>query len=244
MTSREATGLMARRVPGIRQPPLDRLAVAAFALVQWPWLLKSLGGGTRAEKAALLARLDLAHDALPNLGSWKADSFFLHALVDRIEMTRPGQVVELGCGASTLVLAQALARHGGGALLSLDQHAEFVEATRAWLAGHGLAPEIRYAPLGPAPGDWPGRWYQTGSLPDQIDLLVVDGPPWTLHPLVRGSAEALFDRVPPGGAVMLDDAARPGEWLVAARWRARWPQFHWQRPRGGTKGLLLGVRPE
>jgi predicted O-methyltransferase YrrM len=242
MTTRNVTGLLPRSDVGTRQLYRDRLAVAAFALVQWPWLLKSLWGGPAREKATLLARLGLADDALPHLGSWKADTFFLHALVDRIAATRPQQVVELGCGASTLVLAQALKLNGEGALLSLDQHAGFVDATRAWLRDHGLSAEIRYAPLGPPPSFGPGLWYQTGSLPERIDLLVIDGPPWTLHPLVRGSADALFERIPVGGAVMLDDAARPGERLVAKRWAARWPGFRWERPVGATKGLLVGVR--
>jgi hypothetical protein len=241
MTSREATGLLARK--GAADAPAgDRAFTLAFALVQWPWLLKSLWGGPRADKALLLARLGLPADALPNLGSWKADTFFLHRIVDRIEQVRPEVVVELGCGATSLVTAQALARNGGGRLTSLDSHADFVGATRDWLASHGLDADIRYAPLGPPPGDWPGLWYQPGSLPERIDLLLVDGPHWTLHPFVRGAAECLFDRVPAGGMVMVDDAARPGERVVAARWRARWPGFRWERPKGGTKGLLVGVR--
>jgi predicted O-methyltransferase YrrM len=241
MTSREATGLWAR-ADGVRMSARSRAFTAAFALVQWPWLLKSLWGGPRAEKAALLARLGLADDALPNLGSWKADNLFLHRIVDRIAADRPAEVVELGCGATSLVAARALALHGGGRLTSLDGHADFVVATRDWLAGHGLSADIRYAPLGPPPGDWPGLWYQPGSLPDRIDLLLVDGPHWTLHPFVRGAAESLFDRLPVGGTVLVDDAARPGERVVAARWAKRWPAFRWERPDGGTKGLLVGVR--
>lgn len=241
MTSREATGLWARGA-GVRLSAGSRAFTAAFALVQWPWLLKSLWGGPRAEKARLLARLGLADDALPNLGSWKADTFFLHRIVDRIEAARPTEVLELGCGATTLVAARALALNGGGRLTSLDSDADFVAATRAWLAGHGLEADIRYAPLGPPPGDWPGQWYRPGSLPDRIELLLVDGPHWTLHPFVRGAAELLFDRVAPGGMVMMDDAARPGERVVARRWAERWPAFRWARPRGGTKGLLVGVR--
>lgn len=243
MTSREATGLLAR-TDGPAPPLGAKAATIAFALVQWPWLLKSLWGGPRAEKSALLARLGLPADALPNLGSWKADTFFLHRIVDRIEAVRPETVVELGCGATSLVTAKALALHGGGQLTSLDSHADFVAATRDWLSGHGLDADIRYAPLGPPPGDWPGLWYQPGSLPDRIDLLLVDGPHWTLHPFVRGAAECLFDRIPPGGMVMVDDAARPGERVVARRWRERWPAFRWERPRGGTKGLLVGERGE
>lgn len=78
--------------------------------------------------------------------------------------------------------------------------------------------------------------------PPTIDLLLIDGPPWSVHPFVRGMAERLFDRIPVGGIVMLDDAARPGERHVAGRWRKDWPDFAFSYERGGTKGLLVGRR--
>src|SRR3546814_4655977 len=87
-----------------------------------------------AEKAALLRRLDLPEDALPHLGSWKADTRFLTHIVDAIEALRPAVVVELGCGASSLVIARALSMFGGGRLISYDQHQIFVTATAHWLA--------------------------------------------------------------------------------------------------------------
>ena len=74
-----------------------------------------------------------------------------------------------------------------------------------------------------------------------IDLLVIDGPPWTINPTVRGRAEVLFERVRVGGMVLLDDAARPGERLVARRWRERWPDFDF-RLLPGIKGTLVGER--
>ena len=70
---------------------------------------------------------------------------------------------------------------------------------------------------------------------------MIDGPQWSLHPLVRGAAEVLFDRIAPGGMVLLDDAARPGERLVTRRWRRDWPDFKWTYRRG-IKGTLVGVR--
>ena len=131
-------------------------------------------------------------------------------------------MVELGIGASSLVLARALERHGGGRLVGLDQNAGFVDATRIWLAEHGAEADLRHAPLEDSrPHGWPGAFYRLEGLPERIDLLVIDGPPWTLHPLTRGSAERLFDRVPVGGTVVLDDGARPGERLIRRRLGAR-----------------------
>jgi len=246
MTSREATSYLPRAADtrsntSWRRGPLDWAVLLAIGAVQWPWLLRSLWGGRRRDKQALLDRLGLPADALPNLGSWKADVGFLTRIVDHIEAHRPAHVVELGSGASTLVTARALALNGGGMLTSFDQHGEFVEAVRAWLADHRLSAAVEHAPLVPAGAPWPGLWYDLHKLPDRIDLLLIDGPPWTIHPLVRGSAERLFERLAPGGTVMLDDAARPGERIVKSLWQRRWPNFEW-RLQQGVKGTLVGVR--
>lgn len=244
MTSRETTGLLPRAAPGARhrRSASDWAWVVGLGAVQWPWLLRSLRGGSKTAKRALLDRLALPHDALPNLGSWKADTGLLTLIVDHIEAHRPQTVVEFGSGATSLVIAQALKLHGGGALHSYDQHADFVTATQGWLANHGLDADMRHAPLDdPAPG-WPGCWYAADRLPERIDLLVIDGPPWTIHPLTRGSAESVFTRLAPGGTIMLDDAARLGERLVARRWRRRWPSFDFRLVHAGTKGTLVGVK--
>lgn len=241
MTSREATGYLPRAGEH-RRSWRDWAAVLAIGAVQWPWLLRSLSGGRRADKDALLRRLELPADALPNLGSWKADTGLLTLLADHILRERPRLVVEFGAGASTLIIARALELAGGGRLVSFDQHADFVAKTRDWLAEHGLSADLRAVSLAPSPGGWPGLWYDHGALPNGIDLLVIDGPPWTIHPLTRGAAETLFDRLSPTGTVMLDDAARPGERIVAQRWRKQHAGFHFKLRKAGTKGTLLGQR--
>ena len=246
MTSREATGLLPRNMLEEANPipraVTDWLHVLAFGAIGWPWLLRSLSGGRRRDKLALLDRLGLPHDALPNLGSWKADTALLTHIVDSVEATEPEHVVELGSGASSLVTARALQLFGGGTLHSYDQHGDFVGATMDWLAEHGLSAQMYHAPLVPAPEGWPGYWYQLTAVPDSINMLIIDGPPWSVHPYVRGAAEMLFPRIAPGGLVLLDDAARPGERIVARRWRRNWPNFRFDLVRSGTKGTLVGRR--
>lgn len=240
MTSRETTSFLSREDSSLSRSLRDRIETIAFGAIQWPWLLRSLRGGSRTEKAVLLQRLGLSEDALPNLGSWKADTRFLMHIADAVEALRPQVVVELGCGASSLIIAKSLSLHGGGRLISYDQHADFTAATGSWLAGHGLAADMRHAPLGKPPGDWPGLWYQLEDLPAAIDLLVIDGPPWALLPLVRGASESLFPRLSDRAMILLDDAARPGERLVARRWRQRWPAMRFDYDRRGAKGTLIG----
>ncbi|KFL45618.1 hypothetical protein IL54_1028 [Sphingobium sp. ba1] len=247
MTSRDLTGFLPLNEANAAQSDWPRrLSDMAwrigFGAIGWPWLLASLSGGRPADKRALLDELGLPHDALPHLGSWKADVGFLRHIVREIARLRPAHVVELGAGASSLIAARALQLHGGGRLHSFDQHGGFVEATRQWLGDHAIDADIRHAPLTHESADWPGRWYALEGLPERIDLIIIDGPPWSVHPLVRGAADSLFARLSPNGVVLLDDAARPGERIVARRWRERWSHIDFRLMRDGTKGTLVGRR--
>jgi predicted O-methyltransferase YrrM len=241
MTSREKTAFLTLEDSVAARPLSEKLFTVAWGAIQWPWLARSLWGGKLADKLALLDRLGLPHDALPHLGSWKADTYFLWRIVEAIERLRPREVVELGCGASTLVVAKALEQNGGGHLTSYDQHDDFVQSTGRWLASHGLSATMRHAPIVEDPTSWSHSWYALHGVPSAIDLLVIDGPPWALNPFIRGRAEQLFERIVPGGIVLLDDAARPGERVVATRWRRDWPNFRFTLL-PGAKGTLLGER--
>lgn len=240
-----ATFLMAAQLARLAAPlkgVAGAATVALFGAIGWPWLLRSLSGGGAEARADLLALLDLPDDALPaTLGGWRGDAIFLGHLARIVLADRPQTVVELGGGTTTLVVARALRLNGGGTLLSIDGDHGFADATRQLLAAQALTAEVRAVPLATPPGGWPGQWYDHGPLPAAIDLLIVDGPPWALHPLVRGAAASLFDRIAPGGRIVLDDAARPGERIVARRWARDWPGFDWQRL-GGPAGTLIGTR--
>jgi predicted O-methyltransferase YrrM len=240
MTTRETTALLPLADIDLTLSLGDRAMVMAYGAMQWPWLLRSLHGGRKSDKAALLRHLDLPLDALPNLGSWKADTNFLWHIVRAIEELRPQVVVELGCGASSFVIGRALQLNGGGRCISYDQHAEFAAITQEWIAENNIPADIRHAPLGPAPDGWPGHWYQLSDVPADIDLLVVDGPPWAIHPHVRGSAASLFPRLRCGGIVLLDDAARLGERVVARRWRREHHNMRFKLDSKGAKGTLVG----
>ncbi|HEY9552767.1 class I SAM-dependent methyltransferase [Allosphingosinicella sp.] len=247
MTSRETTGILPRAHAPTGWTRHERTVrewatLFAFGPINAPWLLKSLYGGSQERKRALLKKLDLPADALPHLGSWKADVGLLHLVADHILATKPKVVVEFGAGASTLIVARAMQIAGGGTHIAFDQHAEFVEATGAWLADHGLSADLRAVPLVSAPGGWSGLWYDHEPLPDAIDFMLIDGPPWTIHPFTRGAAATLFGRITRGGTVMLDDGARPGERVIARRWRKLWPDFDFELVKSGTKGTLIGRR--
>src|SRR5690606_11023047 len=113
MTSREKTALLTLEDSSPARPITEKLFTIARGAIQWPWLARSLWGGKLAVQNSLLYRLGLPHAALPHLGSWIADTSFLWRIVGAIEKLRPREVVELGCGASTLVVSKALQLTGG-----------------------------------------------------------------------------------------------------------------------------------
>lgn len=145
-------------------------------------------------------------------------------------------VVELGSGTSTVLLARLLhERWGGGG----HRHVA-VEHDPAWarwvgeqLAREGLADRttVLHVPLAPHPLGQAGLpWYDDDRLRagldaalagDQIDLLVVDGPPADTADTVLArypALPALHARLAPGATVVLDDVERPGEQEVLDRW--------------------------
>lgn len=247
MTSRDGTGWAGRADEASAKPPRrlkDRLVLGAFYVLNGPFLAKSLYGGSKKNKEKLLRRLGLPLDALPHTGSWKADVGLLTFLTDHILAHKPKVVVEFSAGASTLIIAKALQVAGveNPTFISFEQHQDFCDKTAAWVRDFRLACDIRRAPLGVSPGGWPGLWYQHDALPEGIELMLIDGPHWAIHPFTRGAAETSFDRIAPGGTVMLDDAARPGERIVARRWRKKWPDFTFELLHPGSKGTLVGLR--
>ena len=131
-------------------------------------------------------------------------------------------VVECGSGFSTLELAR-LVQERGGRLISLEHDAFWAGRVRDHLAAAGLAgtAQVVLAPLEAGAGL---PWYAADSLlsvPERIDVLLVDGPP-AFEPgtgLSRYPAlPRLMERLAAGAVVVLDDIDRDGEQQVLAAW--------------------------
>jgi predicted O-methyltransferase YrrM len=136
------------------------------------------------------------------------------------------RVVECGSGFSTLVLARLLHTRAGR-LVSLEHDEAWAARVGNELASGGLVEtaQIALAPLEPHPlarDDLP--WYARSalrSLPQRIDLLLVDGPP-AFEPgtgLSRYPAlPALAARLVEDAVVVLDDIDRRGELRILEAW--------------------------
>lgn len=177
---------------------------------------------------------------MPPSGWWALNPAELLELWHVLERRRPGLVVELGSGTSSVWIGYALRRYGGR-LVSVDHDPGYAEQTRAHLRRHGLTElvEVRHVPLVrlTVDGD-PYRWYDPDQLTDLsgVEMLVVDGPPGGTGARARYPALPLLaDRLAPGATVILDDLDRADEQEIGQRWCQRWPRL---RREAGTAGHL------
>lgn len=155
-------------------------------------------------------------------------------LAREVGSTQPGTVVELGSGASSLVIGLQLRRAGRGHLVTLDHEPGYAAITRRHVTALGLDPWVTVldAPLVEHQiGDEHYRWYE---LPDEllaqghIDLLVVDGPPQKTD--LAGTPRypalpMLRDQLGQGSSVFLDDANCDAERRMLDRWLREEPRW-------------------
>lgn len=198
--------------------------------------------------AVLLDLLDL-RGPLPRLGGWAASADFLLEILRHLIRHKPETVVELGSGASTLVIARMLQRVGRGHLYSLDHDPEYAARTRALLADHGLSDHATVidAPLegyGANGSSASATWYSLKGLPlREVDLLVIDGPPDVPGQLTRlPASSALFPKLTPGGTVIADDTRRESGQETLRRWIEEFPEWSVEQNQGG-KGYAVLRKP-
>ncbi len=129
-------------------------------------------------------------------------------------------IVECGAGISTVYTGRLLKQRGYGALVSIEHDELWFSRLRQVVDAEELPVTVVHAPLTVRAH---GAWYDTSRIPrqDEVDLLVVDGPPAN-HRAIR---EARYPALPhfapvlvPGATVILDDILRRGETIVADRW--------------------------
>jgi predicted O-methyltransferase YrrM len=166
---------------------------------------------------------------------------------NEIALGERGEVVELGSGVSTVVLARLL-RERGGRLTSLehDPHwARFVDEQLEREELAGVATLIQ-APLEPHEAALDGAgWYSASAvaaIPSEIELLLIDGPPAgegaerSRYPALT----VLAGHLAASAVVVLDDAARTGEQDVLRRWQE---SGEWRFGTHEALGIAVGRRP-
>ncbi len=192
----------------------------------------------------LTDRLGVAPDALPAGGNWYPEEDVLELLLDQIDAVRPRHVVSLGGGIAVAVIAKALGWDGRVTMIEADpQVAAF---TRDLLESLDVIDKARLIEAELGEYDKHNMWYWTGvvaDLPDQIDLLFIDGPGHFAGRTPRWPAgPELFPRLAPGGIVVLDDGKRVKEKKALKRWSEDFP--HLSQHKTKTSGGAVILRHE
>jgi predicted O-methyltransferase YrrM len=168
---------------------------------------------------------------LPGSGGWALEPVSLLWLTHLVVAQRPSLVVECGSGTSTIWLGYALQMTGGGQVVALEHDAHFREITEAAIQEHALqsVAEVRDAPLEKL--EIAGEvfaWYSPNALErlNQVDLLLIDGPPNNTGPMARYPAIPVFaSRLSRGAVVVIDDAYRESDADAVARWIHEYPHL-------------------
>lgn len=170
-------------------------------------------------------------EPLAAMTSWSIAPEFAWWLYQHVTTVKPGKIMELGSGTSTLVIAAALKKMGAGRFISIEHDHAYFEKTQALLQVCDLQNhvELIYAPLEKWEHD--GLSYQWYDLPfdmidhmigrNQLDLLLVDGPPAATNYHARYPAMVrLKDYCSDSTIILLDDAGREEEQQILVRWQA------------------------
>lgn len=228
--------------PGAQSEALLKAINAGYSRAsaeQTRWMRRVDNGIRRSERAtarlfnhapAEIDALNQVHrrlgmeGSLPLLGGWALTPRGMLQTIDLTFDEDVSLIVECGSGTSTVFLARVLQMKGRGKIVALEHLEEFAELARKAIQEHGLGDfaEVRYAPLEEIEiGGDSFNWYSLDSVSDleDIDMLIVDGPPGGTGPNARFPAFPLLrDRLSSSGIVILDDVQREDEKGIVETW--------------------------
>lgn len=185
---------------------------------------------------------------IPPLGGWAVSPDLALYLVQLVHARQPRVVLELGSGASTLLIGKALDQMGVGQLISIEHDPVWYANTiqELHLAGLNDVVDLRYSPL--IPIDIEGstfRWYDTDSVSDSetADMILVDGPPGPTGPMARYPAgRVLISGAKQGCLVVVDDLIREDEQTMVDLWVQNFDLRVVDRPALSKGAVVLEVR--
>ncbi len=168
---------------------------------------------------------------LLNMRSWVASPDLLAVLSGLIQEYEPLTIFEAGGGVSTIISAYSLKSLGSGHVYAVEHQEEFAKNIQHQLRLHDLAAyaTVIHAPLVPVEiGGKTWQWYDMSKLADvdDIDLMLVDGPPQYDNPsdMARYPAMPLMEKkLNPKALIVADDADRDEDKKMCLRWEEEFP---------------------
>ena len=152
--------------------------------------------------------------------SWRIGERSFRYICALIRDNQYRSLVEFGSGASTVRLAAEFPKM---LIVSIEHDSAFLEQTRRLLAQ--AAPNtrvdlqhcrLRWRFL----GGRPFFTYSQARLPEQVDLVIIDGPPGSTRRGREACLYVCYERLRIGGVVVLDDLCRQNEQQSYANWLA------------------------
>lgn len=155
---------------------------------------------------------------------WSADARYLRRLLQETMSTTNQTILELGSGLTTVLLG-VVADRQSHRVLSLEHHAGWQQRVTSTLSRNRIqGARVFHSAL----RDY-GRfdWYDISSceLPGDImfDMVICDGPPSQTRGGRFGLPYVMNSQFKPGCMIIADDAHRPGEQEIFARWAEDFP---------------------
>lgn len=182
--------------------------------------------------------------SLPSMSGWAATSDLALLIINTIEKEKYKTIIDLGSGVSSLVAGYAVEKLGEGRVISVDHEKEYYNKTRHTIREHELEDQIdlRHAPLCQqkvSEDDY--EWYDMEKLKDveNIDLLIVDGPPGSTQKHARYPAvPLLYDKLAKNATIILDDYYRQEEKEITGMWLEQYPDLAFEEVRS-DKGIAI-----
>jgi hypothetical protein len=159
--------------------------------------------------------------------SWSMDVDDFEVIIDVLRGYRTSEsvcLVELGSGVSTLVLAHIVpSLYDDAHIISIEGEESYAQQAQDMLRQHELDDRTKVSWVPYVRSDnrsWFNRPELEQSLSEKrVDILIVDAPPGILCPRARQPAIPFFlPYLKPHSTVMLHDACRPDESLIAKEW--------------------------
>jgi Methyltransferase domain len=157
----------------------------------------------------------------PAPGGWALGADALLWILRRVDTDSAATVVELGPGASTVILCSCRPHLKS---VGVEHDDQYVAQLTSEIAAHGIENhQLLHAPLVTQEyGRTTVEWYDPdvlGRLPQRIDVLVVDGPPnWNGGQNRSPAWPLLRDRLGPGALILVDDTQRGAERAMVGSW--------------------------
>ena len=155
--------------------------------------------------------------------SWSLGELAYQAILEDLRSKGATSIVEFGSGTSTLRLSRDLPN---AQVVSIESHDGYLEQTRRSLETHGGPAKVELS-LRSLRWQRHGlswfRSYEPGPFPDQVDAVLIDGPPITTRRGREACLYQVFSRTHVGTRFYLDDFCRGAEQRIVDNWLRAYP---------------------